>query len=94
VGLVTGATYPNEIAELRELCPEMPFLLPGVGAQEGALEEAVNAGLDDHGAGIIVNASRAVLYASSGDDFAEAARARAMVLREAIQRCRTAQART
>jgi orotidine-5'-phosphate decarboxylase len=94
VGLVTGATYPKEISELRELCPEMPFLLPGVGAQEGAVEEAVKAGLDDRGAGIIVNASRAVLYASSDDDFAEAARTRAMALREAIERCRTAQART
>jgi len=92
VGLVAGATYPTELAELRTLCPDMPILVPGVGAQEGALEEAVRAGLDARGAGIIVNAARAVIYASSGSDYAEAARARASELREAIEAERAARA--
>ena len=74
VGLVCGATYPEQLAVLRGLCPEMPFLVPGVGAQAGELEASVRAGVDAGGAGIIVNASRAVIYASTGDDVAEAAR--------------------
>lgn len=90
VGLVVGATYPTEMRELRELCPEMPILVPGIGAQEGALEEAVRAGLDASGAGIVVNAARAVLYASDGDDFADAARRRAQELRTAIEEERLA----
>ncbi len=88
VGLVVGATYPKELRRLRELCPELPFLLPGIGAQEGELARAVLAGLDDDGGGIIVNASRSVLYASSGSDFAEAARRAAETLRDAIQELR------
>lgn len=84
IGLVTGATYPAEIARLRALCPDMPFLLPGVGAQAGDLEAAVSAGLDTGGAGIIVNASRAVLYPSGAADLAQAARREAAALRDAI----------
>ena len=90
VGLVAGATYPEELAILRGLCPSMPILVPGVGAQEGELERSVRAGLDADGAGIIVNASRAVLYASSGRDFAEAARRAAEELRSAIEASRLA----
>ena len=90
VGLVVGATYPEETRLLRELCPDLPFLVPGVGQQEGELAQAVQAGLDAHGAGIIVNASRSVLYASAGDDFAEAARREAQALRDAIEEHRTA----
>jgi orotidine-5'-phosphate decarboxylase len=90
VGLVVGATYPEEMRRLRRLCPEMPLLVPGVGPQEGALEQAVQAGLDAQGSGIIVNASRSVLYASQGGDFAEAARQEAQALREAIEELRQA----
>ncbi len=90
IGLVAGATYPEELAILRGLCPEMPILVPGVGAQEGELERSVRAGLDSNGSGIIVNASRAVLYASDGSDFAEAARRAAEKLRGAIEACRLA----
>jgi orotidine-5'-phosphate decarboxylase len=90
VGLVAGATYPEEMRRLRLLCPDMPLLLPGIGAQEGALEQAVQAGLDAQGSGIIVNASRSVLYASSGDDFADAARREAAGLRETIEELRQA----
>lgn len=67
VGLVVGATYPTEARRIREICPDLLFLMPGVGAQEGAVEEAVRAAVDAEGAGIMVNASRAILYASSGD---------------------------
>ncbi len=95
VGLVVGATYPNELRRLRELCPELPFLLPGIGSQEGDLAQAVRAGLDASGGGIIVSASRSVLYASSGSDFAPAARRAAETLRDAIEeQRRTARTRT
>jgi orotidine-5'-phosphate decarboxylase len=84
VGLVAGATYPDEIRQLRALCPDMPFLVPGVGAQEGDLEAAVAAGLDQNGAGIIVNVSRSILYAGEGAGHAERARQEALRLRDAI----------
>ena len=90
IGLVVGATYPDELAILRGLCPSMPILVPGVGAQEGELERSVRAGLDANGAGIIVSASRAVLYASGGPDFADAARRKAQELRGEIEQYRSA----
>ncbi len=90
IGLVGGATYPDELAILRGLCPSMPILVPGVGAQEGELERSVRAGLDADGAGIIVNASRAILFASNGPDFADAARRKAEELRGAIEQYRSA----
>jgi orotidine-5'-phosphate decarboxylase len=67
VGLVVGATYPTEARRIREICPDLLFLMPGVGAQDGAVAEAVQAAVDAHGAGILVNASRGVLYAAGGD---------------------------
>jgi orotidine-5'-phosphate decarboxylase len=85
VGLVVGATYTAEMQRLRELCPDLPFLVPGVGAQAGELASAVKAGLDARGGGMIINTSRAVLYASGGSDFAEAARREALALRDAIE---------
>ena len=87
-GLVAGATYPEQIARLRDLCPELPFLLPGVGAQGGALEAAVQAARMD-GGGFVVNASRGVLYAAPGARFADAARGEAMRLRDAINDAQT-----
>jgi len=83
VGLVVGATYPEELRRVREICPEMPILLPGVGPQEGELARSLDAGLDANGAGLIVNASRSVLYA-------EAARREAEALRSAIEEHRLA----
>ncbi|MBI4337674.1 MAG: orotidine-5'-phosphate decarboxylase [Chloroflexi bacterium] len=75
VGLVAGATYPEELRRLRGLCPEMPFLVPGVGAQGGALEKAVAAGADPQGRNLIISTSRAILYASRDPrGFQEAAR--------------------
>lgn len=88
VGLVVGATYPDELRELRALCPEMLMLVPGVGSQEGELEKAVVAGLDSNRAGMIINASRSVVYASEGADFAQAARREALALRDAIEEVR------
>ena len=84
VGLVVGATYPQELKAVRELCPDMPFLIPGVGAQGGDLEEAVRWGADSRGRRAIINVSRQVLYASGGSDFAEAARREATRLRDEI----------
>ncbi len=92
VGLVVGATFPRQLAEARAICPDMPILVPGVGAQEGELRDAVQAGVDSSGAGIIVSASRSVLYASSGADFAVAARKATETLREEINRYRPAPA--
>ena len=84
VGLVVGATYPKELELVRELCPDMPLLIPGVGAQGGSLEEVVRLGTDAKGRLAIINSSRQVLYASPDKDFPMAARREAMRLREAI----------
>jgi len=73
LGLVVGATYPNEIERVREIAPTLPLLIPGVGAQGGDAVATVRAGWRPD-APIVVNSSRAILYASSGDDFADAAR--------------------
>jgi orotidine-5'-phosphate decarboxylase len=81
--LVVGATYPKELKEVRALIGDMPILVPGIGAQGGDVEATVLAGKTAEG-GIIVNSSRAVLYASSQDDFAEAARRVAIETRDAI----------
>jgi orotidine-5'-phosphate decarboxylase len=72
-GLVLGATYPEQLAEVRKLAPEMPFLIPGIGAQGGDLVRTVQNGLSSRGTGIIINASRSIIYASSGPNFAAAA---------------------
>ncbi|HXI15734.1 MAG TPA: orotidine-5'-phosphate decarboxylase [Chloroflexota bacterium] len=87
-GLVVGATYPGELARVREVAPDLPILLPGVGAQGGLLEESVAAGVDHRGSGLVVNAARQVLYASSADDFPQAARQVALALRDRINRAR------
>lgn len=84
LGLVVGATYPHELKVVRELCPDMPLLIPGVGAQGGDLEAAVRWGTDSRGRMAIINSSRQVLYASKGQDFPQAARREATKLRDAI----------
>jgi orotidine-5'-phosphate decarboxylase len=86
VGLVTGATYPEEMARLRELCSDLPFLVPGIGAQAGGLGSAVRAGLDAEGAGIMINASRQILYVGDAPRTPASARSEAASLREAIER--------
>ncbi len=74
VGLVVGATRPEHLKGLRAIAPEAPFLVPGVGAQGGDLETVLRDGPSSDGSGLLVNASRSILYASHGPDFAEAAR--------------------
>ena len=89
LGLVVGATYPQEIERVRSLAPTPPLLIPGVGAQGGDAVATVRAGLRSEGP-IIVNSSRAVLYASSGDDFGAAARAEALRTRAVLEAARSA----
>ena len=93
LGLVVGATFPAEIARVRQLAPTLPLLIPGVGAQGGDAEATVKAGLVRDAAGrstgpIVVNSSRAVLYASAGEDFASAARAAAQATRRQLNAAR------
>lgn len=87
-GLVVGATYPDELAHLRRVAPELPFLIPGIGAQGGSLEAAVEYGPTSDGVGPIINSSREIIYASDGADFAQAARTAAAKLRERILEAR------
>jgi len=92
LGLVVGATYPQELARVRALAPTVPLLIPGVGAQGGEATATVRAawrGSATQTTGpIVVNASRSVLYADSGAQFAQAARQEAMALRESLQAAR------
>ena len=87
-GLVVGTTHPRVLKRLRQLAPTLPFLLPGIGPQRGDLESAVRYGCDPHGELAILSSSRLILYASSGENFPEAARATALKLRNAINRLR------
>jgi len=84
--LVVGATYPGELADVRAIVGEMPLLVPGVGAQGGDVEAVVRNGATKDGTGLVISSSRAILYAGSGVDFADAARAAAIVLRDEISR--------
>jgi orotidine-5'-phosphate decarboxylase len=87
-GLVVGATYPDELARLREIAPSLPFLVPGAGAQGGDLPVAVAHGPTADDLGPVINSSRGILYASSGPDFAAAARTAAQTLRDQINHLR------
>ncbi|MEJ6021212.1 orotidine-5'-phosphate decarboxylase [Ramlibacter sp. PS4R-6] len=84
LGLVVGATYPAEIERVRAVAPKLPLLIPGVGAQGGDAVATVKAGWRSD-APIVVNSSRAILYASSGADFADAARREAQKTRELLE---------
>jgi len=88
VGLVVGATYPEELREIRKLCPEMLLLIPGIGAQGGDLEQSVKYGVDANKEKAIIVAARQVIYASQGADFARAARQAGSELRDIINRYR------
>ncbi|MBS0545431.1 MAG: orotidine-5'-phosphate decarboxylase [Proteobacteria bacterium] len=87
-GLVVGATFPAEIARVRELTGDMPLLVPGIGAQGGDIAATLAAGRTANGAGLMINSSRAILYAgveaNGGEEFAEAARKVALDTRDAI----------
>lgn len=88
--LVVGATYPDDLAQVRQLAGDMTILVPGIGAQGGDIEAALKAGLNSDGKGLIINSSRAILYASDGEDFAEAAGAAATKMRDEINQYRSA----
>lgn len=83
-GLVVGATFPRQLADVRAAVADLPILVPGVGAQGGDLEASVRAGITTAGTGLLVSSSRAILFASGDDDFAAAARAVAQETHNAI----------
>ena len=86
VGLVVGATYPEQLEAVRRICPKMPILIPGIGAQGGDLESAIRLGTDNRGRLAVISSSRGIIYASSGPDYAGAARREAQRVREDINR--------
>jgi len=86
--LVTGATWPEQLAEVRALVGDMPLLVPGIGAQGGDVEAVLRHGRTADGTGLMISSSRAILYAGKGEDFAAAARNAAETLRDQINRCR------
>ncbi len=87
-GLVVGATHPRELAEVRKLAPEIPFLIPGIGAQGGDLQQSVLNGTDESGGLALFNSSRGIIYKSGGRDFAEAAGQEAELLNKQINEMR------
>jgi orotidine-5'-phosphate decarboxylase len=88
VGLVVGATYPDELKEIRKLCPDMPLLIPGIGAQGGDLELSVRYGVNTAGEKAIIVAARQIIYASAGPGYAQAARKAAREIRDSINKFR------
>ena len=86
--LVTGATWPEQLGEVRALVGEMPLLVPGIGAQGGDVEAVVRNGRTSSGDGLLISSSRAILYAGNGEDFAAAARIATLELRDTINRYR------
>ena len=86
--LVTGATWPEQLAEVRALVGDVPLLVPGIGAQGGDVEAVVRNGRTSTGTGLMISSSRAILYAGKGEDFAQAARAATIELRDSINRYR------
>jgi orotidine-5'-phosphate decarboxylase len=85
VGLVVGATWPEEMEQVRREVGDMPILVPGVGAQGGRIDAVVAAGADSRGEGLLISASRSILFASSGEDFAAAAGFEAERMKQEIQ---------
>ncbi len=86
--LVTGATWPEEIGQVRARVGDMPLLVPGIGAQGGDVEAVMRAGCTADGTGLMINSSRGIIYAGNDEHFARAARAAAQDLRQTINRCR------
>ena len=85
IGFVVGATHPKELQCIRKIVPDVPILIPGIGKQGGDLKSAIRYGCDKHGQLAVINASRSIIYASSGKDFAEAARAEAKKIVEEMR---------
>jgi orotidine-5'-phosphate decarboxylase len=90
IGLVLGATFPAELARVRAIASNLPMLVPGIGAQGGDVAATVTAGLADDGWGMVINSSRAILYADPGAGFAQAAAQAAESTRNQIRAARTA----
>ena len=88
--VVVGATYPKELAQIRKIIGDMPILIPGIGAQGGDLEKTVKAGKNSKNQGMIIHSSRAIIFASSGADFAARARKKALELNKQINQARNA----
>ena len=86
--LVTGATWPEQLAQVRALVGDMPLLVPGIGAQGGDVEAVLRHGRTADGTGLMISSSRAILYAGDGEDFDAAARKATEALRDQINRCR------
>ena len=86
--LVVGATFPNEIAQVRAIVGDMPLLIPGIGAQGGDLAATMQAGQTANGSGVIINSSRAIIYASADEDYTQAAQKIARETQEAINALR------
>lgn len=93
-GAVVGATHPGELETVRNLCPDLPFLIPGVGVQGGSLHDAIKYGTDQSGGLALINSSRGIIYKSSGKDFADAARKEAERLKKQMNRHRKAKQAT
>lgn len=85
LGLVVGATFPDELARVRQLAPGLTLLVPGIGAQGGDIDATVRAGFDGDLGGLVINSSRAILYAGTGHDFAAAARLASIRARDDIR---------
>jgi len=88
LGLVVGATFPHELAQVRAIAPDLPLLVPGIGAQGGDIDAVLRAGLSPGGAGLAINSSRAILYAGSDESFALLARQAALDTRDRIEAVR------
>ncbi|HEY8586224.1 MAG TPA: orotidine-5'-phosphate decarboxylase [Rhodanobacter sp.] len=86
--LVTGATWPEELGQVRAVVGDMPLLVPGIGAQGGDVAAVLRHGCTPDGSGLIISSSRAILYAGSGEDFADAARRATTALRDSVNRYR------
>ena len=83
-----ATAYPEELAIIRSMVGDMPFLVPGIGAQGGDVEKAVTSGKTKTGRGMIINSSRGIICAGNGDNFAAAARESALRLKDEINRYR------
>lgn len=86
--LVTGATYPEELAQVRAVVGDMPLLVPGVGAQGGSVKDVLAAGTDSKGYGLVISSSRGIIYAGEGEDFAIQAGAQAALVKQEINQAK------
>ena len=86
--MVVGAVWPEQLEKIRQIAKEMFFLIPGIGAQDGDLEKTLKYGLDKNKSGLIISASRSIIFSSSQKDFAKAARKEAIKLKEKINKYR------